>query len=410
LASDAESYSIDWSKISGGGGTSAGGVYSVNGTIGQSDAGPPMSGGDFTVKGGFWGMIAPVQIPAAVVTVVATDATAGEPGSGQGTGTFTFSRTGSTAAALKVNFTAGGTATSGSDYTSLGTAVSFAAGSATVTKTVSVIDDSIVESDETVVVTLAAGAGYTLGIPSSATVRIKDDEPAVVVVDDPAATLVGTWTVSTAFPNYYGSGYRHDGNAGKGSKSATFTPNLPAAGNYGVYIWYTADAGRANNVPVDIVYNGGSTTVSVNQQVNGAKWNLLGTYSFSAGTGGYARIRTTGTSGYVIADAVRWVRTGSLPLVAAEIATGADFAEELFLAWDSKDRACAARLSKSQDGRLALEWATEPGVDYTVYGAIDVSSGWDVVQETVGDGSVHSIAVTPPWRFFRVRSAHPGTE
>jgi hypothetical protein len=149
-----------------------------------------------------------------------------------------------------------------------------------------VIDDSIVESDETVVVTLAAGAGYTLGIPSSATVRIKDDEPAVVVVDDPAATLVGTWTVSTAFPNYYGSGYRHDGNAGKGSKSATFTPNLPAAGNYGVYIWYTADAGRANNVPVDIVYNGGSTTVSVNQQVNGAKWNLLGTYSFSAGTGG----------------------------------------------------------------------------------------------------------------------------
>ena len=34
----AQSYSIDWYKISGGGGTSTGGVYSVSGTIGQPDA------------------------------------------------------------------------------------------------------------------------------------------------------------------------------------------------------------------------------------------------------------------------------------------------------------------------------------------------------------------------------------
>jgi hypothetical protein len=32
-------YSIDWSTIDGGGGTSTGGVYSVTGTIGQPDAG-----------------------------------------------------------------------------------------------------------------------------------------------------------------------------------------------------------------------------------------------------------------------------------------------------------------------------------------------------------------------------------
>ena len=34
----AQSYSIDWYKIAGGGGTSTGGVYSVSGTIGQNDA------------------------------------------------------------------------------------------------------------------------------------------------------------------------------------------------------------------------------------------------------------------------------------------------------------------------------------------------------------------------------------
>jgi hypothetical protein len=53
-------YSIDWSTIDGGGGTSTGGVYSVSGTIGQPDAGT-MSGGVFTLQGGFWGVVAAVQ-------------------------------------------------------------------------------------------------------------------------------------------------------------------------------------------------------------------------------------------------------------------------------------------------------------------------------------------------------------
>jgi hypothetical protein len=53
-------YSIDWSTVDGGGGTSTGGVYAVTGTIGQPDAGA-ISGGDFTLHGGFWGVIAAVQ-------------------------------------------------------------------------------------------------------------------------------------------------------------------------------------------------------------------------------------------------------------------------------------------------------------------------------------------------------------
>jgi hypothetical protein len=56
----AQPYSIDWSTIDGGGGTSTGGVYSVTGTIGQPDAGA-MSGGNYTLQGGFWGIIAAVQ-------------------------------------------------------------------------------------------------------------------------------------------------------------------------------------------------------------------------------------------------------------------------------------------------------------------------------------------------------------
>jgi len=43
----AQFYSIAWSTIDGGG-------FTLNGTVGQPDAGASMSGGIFTVTGGFW--------------------------------------------------------------------------------------------------------------------------------------------------------------------------------------------------------------------------------------------------------------------------------------------------------------------------------------------------------------------
>jgi len=60
----AQNFSIDWFTIDGGGGTSAGGVYSISGTIGQPDAGH-LTGGTFTLDGGFWGLTAAVQSPPA---------------------------------------------------------------------------------------------------------------------------------------------------------------------------------------------------------------------------------------------------------------------------------------------------------------------------------------------------------
>jgi len=72
----AQNYSIDWFTIDGGGGTSTGGVYAVSGTIGQPDAGH-MSGGTYTLDGGFWGIIAAVQTPGApLLTITATTSNA----------------------------------------------------------------------------------------------------------------------------------------------------------------------------------------------------------------------------------------------------------------------------------------------------------------------------------------------
>jgi hypothetical protein len=61
----AQSYSVDWHKISGGGGTSTIGQFAVSGTIGQPDASATMSGGNYSVTGGFWNLISVVQTPGA---------------------------------------------------------------------------------------------------------------------------------------------------------------------------------------------------------------------------------------------------------------------------------------------------------------------------------------------------------
>jgi len=61
----AQQYSIDWYKVAGGGGTSTNGQYSLSGTIGQPDASGAMSGGNYSVTGGFWALINVVQTPGA---------------------------------------------------------------------------------------------------------------------------------------------------------------------------------------------------------------------------------------------------------------------------------------------------------------------------------------------------------
>ncbi|MBI3853140.1 MAG: hypothetical protein HY298_23055 [Verrucomicrobia bacterium] len=76
LRAASQSYSIDWFTIDGGGGTSTGSVYSVSGTIGQPDAGPTMSGGNYSVDGGFWSILATVQTPGApLLTITRSNAT-----------------------------------------------------------------------------------------------------------------------------------------------------------------------------------------------------------------------------------------------------------------------------------------------------------------------------------------------
>ena len=70
LSAQAQTYSIDWYKIAGGGGTSTNSQYSLSGTIGQPDASGAMSGGGYSVTGGFWSLINVVQTPGAPLLTI----------------------------------------------------------------------------------------------------------------------------------------------------------------------------------------------------------------------------------------------------------------------------------------------------------------------------------------------------
>src|SRR4030095_9209180 len=111
---------------------------------------------------------------------------------------YTFTRAGVTTNSLTVNFSVGGTATFGAspdDYTQTGAAtfsttsgtVTFSPGKSTATVTVNPETDNTVEPDETVDLTLTAGAGYSVGSPSSASGTITNDDTDVSVAVSPAS-------------------------------------------------------------------------------------------------------------------------------------------------------------------------------------------------------------------------------
>lgn len=109
-----------------------------------------------------------------VVTIAATKPTATE--AGLVPGQFTVTRVGYAATALTVLYSVSGTASKGIDYVALSGRVIIPAGLTSATISVTPINDTLVEGNESVVVTLAANSAYRVGATRAATVTITSDE------------------------------------------------------------------------------------------------------------------------------------------------------------------------------------------------------------------------------------------
>jgi hypothetical protein len=58
----AQTYTVDWHKVAGGGGASTNAAWQISGTIGQPDASGPLAGGNYSITGGFWSLVTVVQM------------------------------------------------------------------------------------------------------------------------------------------------------------------------------------------------------------------------------------------------------------------------------------------------------------------------------------------------------------
>ena len=150
-------------------------------------------------------------------------------------------------------------------------------------------------------------------------VKVKDLPG--IVVDDSDAVKVGYWKESTHFKAYVGSGYIHDDNAGKGTKTLTFSPKVKDQGWYEVRLSYTHGTSRSDKVPVTIFSLDGERIVYVNQKEAppvGDRFVSLGQFQFNNNGQWFVRISNEGTVGHVTADAVQLLpmdekKTAKLP-------------------------------------------------------------------------------------------------
>ena len=109
-----------------------------------------------------------------------------------------------------------------------------------------------------------------------------DVNVADIIVDNADSNNVaytGKWAASGVKGSYGGTNSVWAANG----KTFTwfFTPTV--SGNYEVFMWWTQNSARANNAQVQITDANGTSSVYVNQQSNGAKWNSLGIYPFVGG-------------------------------------------------------------------------------------------------------------------------------
>ncbi|WP_190512043.1 Calx-beta domain-containing protein [Oscillatoria sp. FACHB-1407] len=134
----------------------------------------------------------PAPIPASTTGSLAFSTANYSIGEGGTRATITVNRTGSSVGEARVNYAtvAGGTATVGSDYTNTSGTLVFASGQTSRTFTIPVVNDTAVEGNETIRITLTNPINGQLGSQNAATLTITDNDTAPTPTPAPAPAPV----------------------------------------------------------------------------------------------------------------------------------------------------------------------------------------------------------------------------
>ncbi|MFT4064253.1 FAD-dependent oxidoreductase [Paraburkholderia sp.] len=153
-------------------------------------------------------------------------------------------------------------------------------------------------------------SALVLDVPQGANVAGSYDDPA----GNGQVVVAGEWIETQTLASFgeasiYGPTYLSDDATNKGSCSVEFRFNLQKSGTYGVYVFYPESTTRAGAVPHTVTAGGvAQTAVNVNQ-INSGAWRSIGTFAFTANDPANNKVvvSNTGTTGYVVADAVALV-------------------------------------------------------------------------------------------------------
>ena len=224
--------------------------------------------------------------PPPVTPTVTFDSASSTAAEDAGTHNVALTLSASQSGSVAVSYTVTGTATSASDYTALGTTVSFSAGSTTVNIPVVITDDSSDEANETVIITLTEGTAYDLGTTTVYTLTITDND------DPPPATPVVSITAGSAV---------NEGTDASFTLSASPTPGSAVTLNYTVtQSGSFVDSGDLSTQSVSLSGGSGSITVPTdNDSLDEANGSV--TVTLNSGTG-YSVHNSNGAATVTVTD------------------------------------------------------------------------------------------------------------
>ena len=129
-----------------------------------------------------------------------------------------------------------------------------------------------------------------------------------VVIDDEKIKFSGEWIRSSSLRPFIGSSYHHDGNTGKGMRSAEFPFQVERNGLHEVRVSFLPHGNRAGEVRYEIDTAKGKQIVKLDQRrkSDGVNlWHSLGSFQFLAEQKYSVKVSNEDTEGFVIVDSAR---------------------------------------------------------------------------------------------------------
>jgi PKD repeat protein len=211
----------------------------------------------------------------------------------------------------------------------------------------------------------------------------------------PSFESIGDWVESRVIPGYFKENYLYTP-AGQGDDQVEWIFRIPEPGQYKTFAWWSASQARTPNAPYTVNHAFGSTTIPVDQRINGGQWNEIGEFYFDAQE--YSVILSNDAdAGNVVADAVKIAHVDNPPEIVqadfyARIRNGTASLEVTFINQSTGD--LTDRLWDFGDGNTnstrdyITHTYTAPGtytVSLTVSGPLGSDTKTKVDYITVGD-------------------------